>query len=81
MKGAGDKQKEFYELHTLPRLRINNPNGLDSVSLDNIQNYFGKVKQYMFGYLEGFTAGPDLEKTVKKYKKVYKSHCKISTNE
>ena len=24
-----------------------------------------KVRQYMLGYLEGFTAGPDLEKIVK----------------
>ena len=36
----------------------------------------------MFGYLEGFTAGPDLEKNVKRYKKIatYMSHHKISTN-
>ena len=27
----------------------------------------------MFGYLEGLTAGPELEKLIKKYKKQYKS--------
>ena len=72
--------KEFYKL-LIATIRINIPNGLVSVLLDNIQNYFCKVRQYMFGYLEGFTAGPDLEKTIKKHKKAYKSRCKISTNE
>ena len=72
--------KEFYKL-LIATIRINIPNGLVSVLLDNIQNYFCKVRQYMFGYLEGFTAGPHLEKIIKKHKKAYKSRRKISTNE
>ena len=49
---------------------------LDSVTNDNITNYFRKAKQYMFAYLEGHVAGPELENFVKKYKKVLKSHRK-----
>ena len=79
--GQAKRYTRSFTNYSLPRLRINIPNELDSVSLDNIQNYFRKVRQYMFGYLEGFTAGPDLEKTIKKYKKAYKSHRKISTDE
>ena len=56
-------------------------NRLNSVSQDNIKNYFCKARQYIFGYLKGFTADPDLDKTVKKYKKLYKSHCKINITE
>jgi hypothetical protein len=35
------------------------------VTLDNIQNYFRKVRHYMFAYLEGLPGGFDLEKLVK----------------
>ena len=78
--GQAKRYTRSFTNYTLPRLRINIPNGLDSVTLENIKNYFRKVRQYMFAYLEGFTAGPDLEKTVKAYKKVYKSHRKIGVN-
>ena len=35
----------------------------------------------MFGYLEGLTAGPELEKLIKKYKKQYKSHRRVGIND
>ena len=34
----------------------------------------------MFTYVEGFAAGPELEKQIKKYKKLYKPHRKVGVN-
>lgn len=51
---------------------------LDTVSLQNIQNYYRKVRHYMFAYLEGIPGGCDLEKQVKEYKKTIMSHRRIS---
>ena len=42
------------------------PDALDSVTYENICNHFRKVRQYMFGYVEGRAAGPELEDYVKK---------------
>ena len=53
------------ELHICP--------ALDDVSLENIRKFFRKMRDYIAAYKEGLTAGPDLEKAVKKYK----SHQKI----
>ena len=39
------------------------------------------VKHYMFGYLEGLPGGSDLEKLVKVYKNVMKSHRRISEHQ
>ena len=78
--GQAKRYTRSFANYTLPRLRTNVPNGLDSVTLDNIKNYFRKARQYMFAYLEGYVAGPDLEKTVKVYKKVYKLHRKVGVN-
>ena len=41
---------------------------LDSVTLDFIRKYFRKMRDYMAACREGQVAGPELEKTVKKYK-------------
>ena len=38
---------------------------LDSISLENIQNHFRKVKYYMFAYIEGIPRVSNLEKLVK----------------
>ena len=38
---------------TLPSLRKNIPLAYDSVSVENIQNHFRKVRHYMFCYMEG----------------------------
>ena len=60
--------------YTIQHLRLIVPDGLDSVSVDNIKNYFRKARNYMHAYLEGLPGGNELEEKVKKYKKIYKSH-------
>ena len=54
---------------------------LDSVTNESVVNFFCKARNYMFGYLEGFTAGPDLEKLIKKCKKEYKSYRRVGVND
>ena len=70
-----------YCKYNLPSLRKNIPLALDSVSVDNIENYHRKVRHYMFSYLEGHVAGRELEENVAKYKKAIKSHRRIGINE
>ena len=67
--------------HTIAGLRKIVPDALDSVTLENIQKHFRKIRQYMFGYLEGIPGGPELEAFVKKRKKIYTSHRRIGANE
>lgn len=67
--------------YTIHSLRKNIPDSYDSVSLENIQNHFRKVKHFMFGYLEGLKPGQELDETLKKYKIAAKSHRKIGMNE
>ena len=64
--------------YSIISLQKNITPALESVSLENIQNYFSKVRQYMFAYLESIPGGSDLEKLVKDYKKATKSHRRIS---
>ena len=76
--------KRFTKAHckyTLPSLQKNIPLSYDSVSLDNIQNHFRKVRHYMFCYLEGLTPGKELDQVLKKYKLAVKSHRRIGLNE
>ena len=48
---------------------------LDTLTLDNMQNYSRKeVRHYMLGYLEGVPGGSDWEKLFKDYKKAIKFH-------
>ena len=54
---------------------------LETVTLENNQNYFRKVRHYMFAYLEGLPGGNELEKLVKNYKKIIKSHRRISEHQ
>ena len=35
----------------------------------------------MFAYVEGLKGGPDMEKQIKKYKKLYKSHRKVGADD
>ncbi len=67
--------------YTFPSLRKNIPLAYDSVSVENIQNHFRKVRHYMFCYLEGLTPGKELDKRLKKYKTAVKSHRRIGMNE
>ena len=78
------QSKRFTRSHAkynIESLRKNIPAGLDSITLENIQNYFRKARQYMFAYLQGETAGTKLEERIKYYKKQYKSHRRIHVNE
>ena len=65
--------------YTFVGLRKTIPKGLDSVTLDNIANFFRKARNYMFAHLEGHTAGQRLEEHVKIYK-VYTSHRRVGAN-
>ena len=59
--------EEQYKLAIIfPRLQNNNPLELDTVSIENIKAI--KAQNYMFGYIEGFVTGSELEKQIKKYK-------------
>ena len=60
--------------YNIAHLRHIIPDGLDSDSLENIQNYFRKTRHYMYGYLAGCSGGSDLEELVAHSKKIYKSH-------
>ena len=60
--------------YTIQRLRAIVPQGLDSVTIDNIKNYYRKARNYMFAYLEGYVGGNELEEQIKRYKKIYSSH-------
>ena len=72
--------KRFTKAHckfSLPSLRKNIPLAYDSVTLENIQNHFRKIRHYMFGYLEGLGPGQELDEALKKYKVAVKSHRRI----
>ena len=61
--------KRYTRAHTnyiIQRLRVIIPQGLDSVNLDNIRNYFRKARNYMFAYLEGYCGGNELELQIKR---------------
>ena len=79
--GQAKRYTRAYTNYTFPKLRENIPKGLDTVTVDNIANYFCKARQYMFAYLEGFKPGKELENQVKKYKQVYKSHRRVGVND
>ena len=66
-----------YCTYNIIGLRRNVVPGLDSVQVVNIQNYFRRVRNYMFGYLLGHQAGISLEKLIKKYSKEFKSHRRV----
>ena len=61
--------KRFTKAHckySIQSLRKNIPLAYDSVTLDNIKNHFRKVRHFMFGYLEGFSPGKDLDQALLK---------------
>ena len=75
--GQSKRYTRAYTNYIFPNLRKNIPLALDIVTR-NIKNYFRKARQYMFGYIEGLGAGPELEKQIKK---IYKCHRKINVTE
>ncbi len=58
-----------YCKYSIVSLRNTITPALKSVTVENIQNHFRKVRHYMFVYLEGLPGGCDLKKLVKQYKK------------
>ena len=60
--------------YTIQHLRFVVPDGLDSVSVENIKNYFRKARNYILAYMEGIAGGNELEDKMKQYKKNYKLH-------
>ena len=61
--------KRFTKAHckySIQSLRKKIPLAYDSVTLDNIKNHFRKVRHFMFGYLEGFSPGKDLDQALLK---------------
>ena len=70
-----------YCKYSIISLRNNIVPALDTVTMDNFCNHFRKVRHYMFAYLEGVPGGSDLEKLVKEYKKVIRSHHRISEHQ
>lgn len=58
-------------------LRRNVMPALDSVSQENIKNYFRRAKNYLFAYMLGHSAGLELEKLINRYSKEFKSHRKV----
>ena len=67
--------------YSIQSLHKNIPGAYDTVTLENIQKHFRKVKHYMFGYLEGIKLGQELEETLKKCETAVKSHRQIGINE
>lgn len=64
--------------YSLPSLRNTVVPALESVPLESMKKHFMKVRHYMYAYLEDIPAGSEIEKAVKKYKKIIKSHRRIS---
>ncbi len=65
--GQSKQYTKAYSKFNIHSLRVNIPNGLDSVTVDNIKNFFLKARHYMFAYLEEVAVGSELEKLVKMY--------------
>ena len=63
--------------YTLPGLRKTIPKGFQSITMENIQNFFTKSRNYMFAYMEGLEAGTALELQMKEYK----SHRRVGVND
>ena len=62
--GEAKRYTRAYTNYTIQGLRKTIPKGLDSVTLDNIQNFFRKSRDYMFAYLQGHVAGNLLEEKI-----------------
>ena len=68
--------------YTIASLRRSIPEGLKSVSKENIANYVRRCHNYMFAYLEGSAVGAELEERLKFYKSVsYTPHSRVGIKE
>ena len=59
--------------YTIGSLRETVPWSLDSIPVEIITNYIQKSRGYMFAYLGGDTLGTEMEMTIKKFSKEYKT--------
>ena len=66
--------------YSITGLRKNIAPALESISVENIRNYYDRVRRYMYGYLEGLSAGGMLENRVKEFKKTYRSHRRVGVD-
>ena len=66
---------------TIGSLRETVPWSLNSIPVEIITNYIQKSKGYTFAYLGGDIPGTEMEMTVKKFSKEYKSHRHVGDNE
>ena len=71
--GQAKRHTSTYCNYCITGLMKTIPKALDNVSLQNIQNYFQCVRDYMYGYLLGHQAGIQLEELVKNFSKQFKS--------
>jgi transposase len=79
IKRCWGQAKRYTRAHcnyTIQGLRRIIPKGLDSVTLENIQHFFRKSREYMYDYLEGHVAGQKLEEQMM----TYRSHRRIRNN-
>ena len=72
---------QAYCNYCITGLRQNIPEGLNCVTTENIQNYFRRARDYMYGYLLGHQAGLKLEELVKKFSKNFKSHRHVAESD
>ena len=79
--GHSKRIARAYCSYSLLSLRETVPFALDSVTPENIRNYINKSRVYMFAYLGGSIPGSEMEKTVKKMSKEYKSHRRVGLND
>ena len=75
--GHSKRLTRAYCNYTISSLRETVPWALNSIPVDTIRNYINKSRSYMYAYLAGDTPGMDMENTVKKFSKEYKSHRRI----
>ena len=68
--------------YSIASLRETVPWALDSIPVETSCNiHINKSRVYTFAYLGGDTPGTDMENTVKKFSKEYKSHRRVGDND
>ena len=79
--GHSKRLTRAYCNYTIGSLSETVPWSLDSIPVETIRNYIQKSRVYMFAYLGGDTPATEMEMTVKKFTKEYKSHIRIGYND
>ena len=75
------RHTKAYCKYTVSSLRRHYPLDFESVTNENIKNYYRKVRHYMMAYLLRQVGGLSLEQTGKFYKKAVKSSRWVSVNQ